>query len=77
MRRSLPAQIPAAGKTGTTNDNTDVWFIGCTPHLVAGVWLGFDQPQDDHAGGGWRFIRRADLGAIHGGGSGRRLGCTR
>jgi penicillin-binding protein 2D len=45
VRRSLPAQIPAAGKTGTTNDNTDVWFIGCTPDLVAGVWLGFDQPQ--------------------------------
>jgi penicillin-binding protein 2D len=45
VRRSLPAQIPAAGKTGTTNDNSDVWFIGCTPDLVAGVWLGFDQPQ--------------------------------
>jgi penicillin-binding protein 1A len=45
VRRSLPLQIPAAGKTGTTNDNTDVWFIGCTPDLVAGVWLGFDQPQ--------------------------------
>ena len=45
VRRSLPIQIPAAGKTGTTNDNTDVWFIGFTPDLVAGVWLGFDQPQ--------------------------------
>jgi len=45
VRRVLSAEIPAAGKTGTTNDNTDVWFIGCTPHLVAGVWLGFDAPQ--------------------------------
>ncbi|HEY2793943.1 MAG TPA: penicillin-binding transpeptidase domain-containing protein, partial [Micromonosporaceae bacterium] len=45
VRRSLPAPIPAAGKTGTTNDNSDVWFIGFTPDLVAGVWLGFDQPQ--------------------------------
>jgi penicillin-binding protein 1A len=37
--------IPAAGKTGTTNDYTDVWFIGYTPDLVAGVWMGFDRPQ--------------------------------
>jgi penicillin-binding protein 1A len=33
--------MPAAGKTGTTNDFTDAWFIGYTPHLVAGVWIGF------------------------------------
>ena len=45
VRRYLPERIPAAGKTGTTNDNTDVWFIGMTPDLVAGVWLGFDAPQ--------------------------------
>jgi penicillin-binding protein 1A len=37
--------LPAAGKTGTTNDYMDAWFVGFTPHLVAGVWLGFDQPQ--------------------------------
>jgi len=37
--------IPAGGKTGTTNDYTDVWFIGYTPDLVAGVWMGFDRPQ--------------------------------
>jgi penicillin-binding protein 1A len=35
---------PAAGKTGTTNDNFDAWFIGFTPDLVAGVWVGFDKP---------------------------------
>jgi len=33
---------PVAGKTGTTNDFTDAWFIGYTPNLVAGVWVGFD-----------------------------------
>ncbi|PYP52419.1 MAG: hypothetical protein DMD39_06910 [Gemmatimonadetes bacterium] len=44
IRRYLPASIPVAGKTGTTNDNSDVWFIGLTPDLVAGVWLGFDKP---------------------------------
>ena len=37
--------LPAAGKTGTTNDAKDVWFVGMTPDLAAGVWLGFDQPR--------------------------------
>ena len=44
IRRYLPAAIPVAGKTGTTNDNSDVWFVGLTPDIVAGVWLGFDKP---------------------------------
>ncbi|HEU4995400.1 MAG TPA: PBP1A family penicillin-binding protein [Gemmatimonadaceae bacterium] len=44
-RRIVPAQIAIAGKTGTTNDNADVWFMGVTPSLVAGVWLGFDKPK--------------------------------
>jgi penicillin-binding protein 1A len=34
---------PVAGKTGTTNDFTDAWFIGYTPSLAAGVWMGFDE----------------------------------
>ena len=37
--------LPAAGKTGTTNDYVDAWFVGYTPRLVAGVWIGFDQPK--------------------------------
>ncbi|HWV57128.1 MAG TPA: hypothetical protein VNZ57_06620, partial [Longimicrobiales bacterium] len=40
----LPAQVPAAGKTGTTSDATDVWFVGFTPDLLAAVWFGFDRP---------------------------------
>ena len=44
-RRDLPDSLPIAGKTGTTNDNADVWFVGYTPNLVTGVWLGFDQRQ--------------------------------
>jgi len=36
---------PTGGKTGTTNDFTDAWFIGFTPQIVAGVWLGFDDPS--------------------------------
>jgi len=42
---ALPREIPAAGKTGTTNDNTDVWFIGATPDLQTTVWFGMDRPQ--------------------------------
>ena len=52
VRRDLPDTIPAAGKTGTTNDNTDVWFVGMTPDLVGGVWLGFDQPRSIMPGAG-------------------------
>jgi membrane peptidoglycan carboxypeptidase len=45
VRRYVPYTVPVAGKTGTTDDNTDVWFIGATTDLVAGVWLGFDRPR--------------------------------
>jgi penicillin-binding protein 2D len=44
-RASVPRAVPVAGKTGTTNDNRDVWFMGLTPDLVGGVWLGFDAPK--------------------------------
>jgi penicillin-binding protein 1A len=47
---NLPYTVPAAGKTGTTNDATDVWFIGFTPNLLAAVWFGFDQPKKIIAG---------------------------
>ncbi|MBX3596254.1 MAG: penicillin-binding protein 1A [Rhizobiaceae bacterium] len=36
---------PIAGKTGTTNDEKDAWFIGFTPNLVAGLYVGYDQPR--------------------------------
>jgi penicillin-binding protein 1A len=36
---------PAAGKTGTTNEGTDAWFVGYTPELAAGVWIGYDHPR--------------------------------
>ena len=38
-------RVPSAGKTGTTNDGADVWYVGYTANLVAGVWVGFDKPQ--------------------------------
>jgi penicillin-binding protein 1A len=43
--RQLGFTLPAAGKTGTTNDFNDAWFVGFTPRLVTGVWVGFDQPR--------------------------------
>ncbi len=54
--RSIFTSKNAAGKTGTTNDYADAWFVGFTPQLVAGVWVGFDNirikfPNDDGQGG--------------------------
>ena len=43
--RQLGFTLPAAGKTGTTNQFRDAWFAGFTPALVAGVWVGFDEPK--------------------------------
>src|ERR1700736_4549810 len=42
--RSLGFNLPAAGKTGTTNDYKDAWFMGYTSTLTCGVWVGFDTP---------------------------------
>jgi membrane carboxypeptidase/penicillin-binding protein len=43
--REIGFRLPAAGKTGTTNDYRDAWFVGYTPVLVTGVWVGYDQPR--------------------------------
>lgn len=43
--REMGVRGPVAGKTGTTNDGTDVWFVGYTPTLVAAVWFGYDSPR--------------------------------
>ena len=60
--------FPSAGKTGTTDNYVDAWFVGYTPQLLAGVWVGYDQPRSGGRGftGGsvaapiWeRFMRRA------------------
>ena len=69
----LPLDVPAAGKTGTTNEGRNVWFMGFTPNLAAGVWFGMDEPVpivERATGGGFaspvwgEFMRRvyfADL----------------
>jgi penicillin-binding protein 1A len=41
---------PAAGKTGTTNDFADAWFVGLTPELACGVWVGFDDRRIQFTG---------------------------
>jgi len=43
--RGLGLEGPVAGKTGTTDEERDLWFVGYTPELVAAVWVGFDRPQ--------------------------------
>ena len=63
--RQIGFTLPAAGKTGTTNDYNDAWFVGFTPHLVTGVWVGFDQPQTIIVERLRRRRRGADLGRLH------------
>jgi penicillin-binding protein 1A len=69
----LPTSVPSAGKTGTTNDAADVWFIAFTPNLLATVWFGMDRPQPilrgtGATGGGYaapvwgRFMRQVYIG---------------
>ncbi|HKH93986.1 MAG TPA: penicillin-binding transpeptidase domain-containing protein, partial [Gemmatimonadaceae bacterium] len=52
--RDAGVKGPVAGKTGTTNNAADVWFVGYTPSLIAGVWFGYDTPKQiaPHASGG-------------------------
>jgi len=66
--RAAGFKLPAAGKTGTTDNYADAWFVGYTPHLVAGTWFGLDLPAPIMRGGfagvvavpAWgRFMRAA------------------
>lgn len=50
-QRAKAVGRPVAGKTGTTNDMKDAWFVGFVPQLVAGVWVGYDQEKSLGAGG--------------------------
>lgn len=53
-RKTVGLSVPVAGKTGTTNDAKDVWFVGFTSNIVAGCYIGFDDPAPlgQGAGGG-------------------------
>jgi penicillin-binding protein 1A len=65
-RRAVPRNVPMAGKTGTTNDNVDVWFMGMTPEIVAGVWLGFDRPKTIASGAVGGLLAAPIWGAMMG-----------
>ena len=75
------AQIgcPAAGKTGTTDEHSDAWFVGFTPRLATAVWVGYPDAQvqmktEYHGGsGGRRHVPGRDLGRLHEGGQGQVL----
>ena len=58
-------KLPAAGKTGTTDDYADAWFVGYTPNLVAGVWFGYDEKRKIMNRGFAGTDRRAGLGPFH------------
>ena len=45
-KKIFSLNIPLAGKTGTTNDNKDAWFVGFSPDLAVGVYVGFDTPKN-------------------------------
>ncbi len=71
--RAKELGIPVAGKTGTTNEYRDAWFVGYTPTLVTGVWVGYDnaRPIGEHETGSraalpiWvNFMRSIDLGPV-------------
>jgi penicillin-binding protein 1A len=53
--KGINLPVPVAGKTGTTNDSKDVWFIGYTSNIAAGCYIGYDQPRtmDGASGGGF------------------------
>ena len=63
--RAAGVRFPVAGKTGTTNDFKDAWFVGYSTTVVAAVWVGYDQPAHDWA----RCVRQPggapDLGRLH------------
>jgi penicillin-binding protein 1A len=70
--RTAGFKLPAGGKTGATDDYADAWFVGYTPHVVAGVWFGFDTPAPIMSRGfagtvavpAWaRFMKTATAGA--------------
>ena len=56
---------PLAGKTGTTNDAKDVWFVGFSPDLAVGVFIGYDKPQVARQLGHRRPVRGAGLPRLH------------
>ena len=68
---------PLAGKTGTTNDSRDAWFVGFSPDLAVGVFIGFDEPTPLGRGESRRDGGGAGVPRLHEGGAGRPAGDAR
>ena len=64
-RSVLAVGKPLAGKTGTSNESKDVWFVGFSPDLACGVYVGFDNPRTLGRNRAGRHGRRADLPRFH------------
>ena len=64
-RARVGVRFPVGGKTGTTDDFKDAWFVGFSSSIVAGVWVGFDQPATIGPGSVRRHARGADLVRLH------------
>jgi membrane carboxypeptidase/penicillin-binding protein len=64
VRDDAGVRDPVAGKTGTTNSGTDVWFVGYTPTLVAGFWFGYDEPRSMGQRRLGRAAGRAGVGGV-------------
>ncbi|NGQ97260.1 penicillin-binding protein [Brevibacillus sp. SYP-B805] len=45
IRKYVPRSVDVAGKTGTTNQSNDLWFVGYTPEVSMGIWVGYDEPR--------------------------------
>ena len=63
--RTLGVRGPVGGKTGTTDEYRDAWFVGFSSSVVVGVWVGFDQPAPIGPRGVRRAHRAAHLGGLH------------
>ena len=57
--------FPVAGKTGTTNDFTDAWFVGFSPTMTCGVWVGYDEKKSLGAKETGAHAAPADLDELH------------
>lgn len=64
VRSALSPDRPAAGKTGTSNDGRDAWFVGAVPGMALGVWVGHDQPLAVTRGGSGSTLAAPLWGAV-------------
>ena len=67
LARFTSSSMPVAGKTGTTSDNVDAWFIGYTPYYTAGIWTGYDTNRSQYNTSYHKTIWKTIMEKIHSG----------